>query len=67
MEKVIVDKDKCIGCGACVGLVDDVFEFGDDDLAEVKKDVKFDKINGDLEESVKDAIESCPTSAIVEE
>ena len=67
MKKVIVDKDKCISCGACVGLVDDVFEFGDDDLAQVKEDVNFENMDETLLEEVKDAVESCPTGAIIEE
>lgn len=66
MKKVIVNKEKCISCGACVGLVDEVFEFGDDDLAQVKKNINFKNIDNDLEEEVKDAIESCPTEAIEE-
>ncbi len=67
MKKVIVDKEKCIGCGACVGLVDEVFEFGDDDLAQVRDDVNFDDMDSDLIDEVKDAIEGCPTEAIKEE
>ena len=66
MEKVIVDKDKCIGCGACVSLVDEVFEFGDDDLAQVKTDVDFENMDKDLVNDVKDAVEGCPTGAIIE-
>ena len=49
MAKVTVDKDKCIGCGACI-------EFDDDGLAKVVKD----EINDD----VKMAAEGCPTEAI---
>ena len=66
MKKVTVDKEKCIGCGACVGLVDEVFEFGDDDLAQVKENIDFDNISEDLKDEIKDAIEGCPTEAIIE-
>lgn len=67
MKKVIVDKEKCIGCGACVGLVDQVFEFGDDDLAQVKNNVDFENMDNNLVNEVKDAMEGCPTEAIKEE
>lgn len=66
MKKVIVNKDKCISCGACVGLVDEVFEFGEDDLAQVKDNIDFENMDQNLEEEVKDAIEGCPTEAIEE-
>lgn len=63
MENIKVNKDACIQCGGCVAMVPDVFQFGEDDLAEVK--VK--KIPEELEEEVRDAMEGCPTSAIFEE
>ncbi|MCI8777994.1 MAG: ferredoxin [Bacilli bacterium] len=66
MNKVIVNKEKCISCGACVGLVEEVFEFGEDDLAQVKENVDFENMDKNLEEEVKDAIEGCPTDAIEE-
>lgn len=66
MNKVIVNKEKCISCGACVGLVEEVFEFGEDDLAQVKETVNFENMDKNLEEEVKDAIEGCPTDAIEE-
>ena len=28
MEKVVIDENKCIGCGACVALAGNTFEFG---------------------------------------
>ena len=62
--KVNVIKDKCIGCGNCVALTEaKIFDFNDDGLAEVITDI----IENDMEETVKDAINQCPTEAIVEE
>lgn len=58
--KVSVDKNLCIGCGACAACCSDVFEFGDDGLAESKVDI----VPEELEEDVQDALEGCPTSAI---
>ncbi len=58
--KVKVNKDVCIGCGACQAIEGDVFELGDDGLAQTKVEV----VPEDKENSVQDAIESCPTGAI---
>jgi len=60
--KVKVNKDLCIGCGACQQISNNTFEIEDDYLA----GVKVDSVNEDDIEDVKDAIESCPTSAIEE-
>ena len=64
--KAKVNKDLCIGCGACAAIVPDVFQIGDDGLAEVITDneVKETEVNKDLIDEVKDAAEGCPTSAI---
>lgn len=64
MKKVCVDQDVCIGCGACVAIASQTFEFNDDGLAQVKKDYEFGE---ELEEDVVDALEGCPTGAIKEE
>ena len=61
--KVKVDKDLCIGCGACQALVPDVFEISDDGLAEVK----VSEVNDNLKEDTADVIDNCPTQAISEE
>lgn len=58
--KAKVNKDVCIGCGACTTIASSVFEFGDDGLAEVIKH----EITEDEKEDVIDASESCPTGAI---
>jgi ferredoxin len=54
--KIVVDKKKCIGCGACVAICDKVFEMKDG-----KAIVK--KASGD--KCAKDAADSCPVQAII--
>ena len=34
MEDFVVDKNVCIGCGACAAVASNTFEIGDDGLAE---------------------------------
>ena len=54
---VTVDKEKCIGCGLCVQVCDEVFE-----MSEGKAKVKAQK---DIP-CVKEAVKSCPVNAISE-
>lgn len=54
--KVKIDKEKCIGCGACVSICGEVFEMKGD-----KANVK--KANTD-KKCAKEAEESCPVRAI---
>lgn len=61
--KVVVNKDNCIGCGACEAICPEVFQLNDEGLSTVVCD-DFSKAP---EDSMKEAIESCPTSAISEE
>lgn len=63
MKQAEVDKDLCIGCGACQSLVGEVFEIDDDGLAKVKSN----PIKEDLVDEVIDAAEGCPTDAIIVE
>lgn len=58
--KAKVNKDICIGCGACQAIVPDVFELEDDGLAVCKEE----EIKEELKEDVRDASDSCPTGAI---
>jgi len=57
---VKVDKNKCIGCGACASTCQAVFEMNDDGKAQVK-------IGADLKKNakcIKEATEGCPVDAI---
>jgi len=57
--KAKVNKDACIGCGACQAIIPDVFELEDDGFACAKGN-----ITDENKDDVIDASESCPTGAI---
>lgn len=61
--KVKVSKEKCIGCGMCVGINPEVFDFDDDGFAKADNE----KINDQNKETVEDAVKSCPVGAIEKE
>ena len=58
MKKVQVNSVKCIGCGACVGLDPEHFDFNDAGLSEA-----ISQENLESEELIQ-AKEGCPTAAI---
>lgn len=60
--KFKVNKEICIGCGACQAIAPDVFEIDDEGLA-VATDTE---INEDVKEDAIDAMEGCPVNAIEE-
>ena len=58
--KVKVNEEECIGCGACVSLCPEVFDFNDEGYATAKEE----EIIEELSQKVIDALESCPVDAI---
>lgn len=58
MAKIIIDKQKCIGCGTCVAIAPKSFRLADDGKAEVIEPA------GDPKQALQDAIDSCPVKAI---
>lgn len=60
--KFKVNKDLCIGCGACQAICDEVFRIDDDGLATTI----IDEVNEEIIEDAIDAKEGCPVDAIEE-
>jgi ferredoxin len=56
-----VDLEVCIGAGACVVIAPEVFELGDDGLAQVIND----KDREAEEDLLREAAEGCPVQAII--
>jgi ferredoxin len=54
--KILIDKEKCVGCAACVNMYPDVFELKDG-KAKVKKIPEDKKI-------AHGAVDICPVGAI---
>lgn len=57
MKKINVN-DNCIGCGACVAIDPEHFEFNDDGLSSPKSQENLST------EELMNAIDSCPVNAI---
>lgn len=57
-----VEKERCIGCGACMSTCKEVFVPDDDGQAYVKAQPTDENI-----EKAEEALECCPTAAIVKE
>ncbi len=61
--KITVNQEACIGCGACAATAEDLFELNEDGLSQAKVEtVPEDKV-----EAATEAMECCPTGAIVSE
>lgn len=58
--KAKVDADLCVGTGSCVSLCPEVFQMNDAGISEVQ----VDEIPAELEDSAREAAESCPVDAI---
>lgn len=56
MSSVKVNEEKCIGCGACVAIAPENFDFNDEGLSIVKGE--------DITEETVSAMEACPVCAI---
>lgn len=57
--KATVDQAKCIGCGLCVSICDDVFDLDENGKSTVQADADCDKAG-----CCQEAADSCPADAI---
>lgn len=58
MKSINVNKDNCIGCGACVAIDEEHFSFDEEGKSELINNENLDSAN------LMNAIESCPVGAI---
>ncbi len=57
--KVKVNQN-CIGCGMCIDICPEVFEYNDDGLSRAKSE----EVSDSLKDSISEAQEACPVDAI---
>ena len=62
--KVRVDEELCIGDGSCEEICPEIFKMNEADIAETKID-KDEQVPQDLEDSCREAAETCPVEAII--
>ena len=58
MKELFVNKEACIGCGACIAIDPEHFDFDEDGLSNVINNSNI------LTEDAQNALSSCPTNAI---
>ncbi len=58
MKKPVVDQDTCTGSGLCPDIASSTIQLNDDGVAEVIDP------QGDDEDTIQEAIDSCPVEAI---
>lgn len=56
MGKIILDKERCLGCGACCSIAEENFTFDDEGKASL--------INDTITDNAIEASTMCPTGAI---
>ncbi|MGL5330239.1 MAG: ferredoxin [Peptostreptococcaceae bacterium] len=61
--KALVDKEICIGCGACTGVCPEVFDMDNDGLAVAITS----EIDAEFEGTAAEAQDCCPVGAITVE
>jgi len=59
--KIVLDRSRCVGLGLCEAVSPEHFEVGDDgNLTLLREDVSADELD-----IIEEAVEACPTRALV--
>lgn len=58
MKKIVLKNEACIGCGACIGIDSEHFEFSDDGYSVIKSQENLES------PALSDAIDACPVAII---
>ena len=59
MNHIIINQEKCIGCGLCVSMAPEVFRLNEQGLSEAYAETPEDELD-----AVVEAVDSCPVKAI---
>ena len=67
--KIILDREKCIGCGSCAALCPKYFQLAEDGKSKLSKgkndpEAKTDQMDIDEIDCAKEAADACPVQAI---
>lgn len=65
MKDITVNKDACIGCGACAAICEEMYEINNEGFAKTINDYK--ELNDEAKDRATDAANNCPTGAIIVE
>lgn len=64
--KIKVNEEACISCGACEAICPEIFKLNDERISTCKKN-DITKENDETKSNVREAMDSCPTGAIIED
>lgn len=67
MPKIILERDKCIGCGSCYAICEDYFEMEDDGKSHIKgaNKTEVEELETDDLKCAERASEACPVQCII--